>query len=70
MALPGQIDMAAASPLAQSGYELVAMESGEAGPSQWQVVGDESQLLAVLLNPGQSVMSEPVSHLPVTARNM
>ena len=63
MALPGQIDMAAASPLAQSGYELVATESGEAGPSQWQVVGDESQLLAVLLNPGQSVMSEPVRHL-------
>lgn len=57
-AVPAQLSMATSSPLAQSGYELVATDGGDAR-AEWQVVGDDSQLLLAILNPGQSIMTEP-----------
>ena len=56
--LPPQHSMGTSSPLVKSGYELVTQEDISTD-TQWQIVGDDSQLLAVLLGPGQSVMTEP-----------
>jgi hypothetical protein len=50
--LPAQFSMPSSSPLAQSGYELVAADGGDER-AEWSVVGDDSQLLLAVLSPGQ-----------------
>jgi len=64
--LPPQFSMSNSSPLANSGYELVSA-CGFDDNARWQVVGEDSQMLAALLNPGQSIMAEPGAMLSTSS---
>ena len=43
--LPPQYSMSESSPMSQSGYELVSLMGADNTSAQWQVVGDDSQML-------------------------
>lgn len=64
--LPPQFSMNDSSPLSHSGYKLVSVEGFDA-TTQWQVVGEESQMLTVLLNQNQSIMAEPGAMLSTSS---
>ena len=57
LGLPAQLGMGNQSPLELSGFKAADMPqwSGE----NWEIVGEDSQTLMVLVHPGASVMTEP-----------
>uniref|UniRef100_A0A6T8H4C9 Uncharacterized protein n=1 Tax=Hemiselmis andersenii TaxID=464988 RepID=A0A6T8H4C9_HEMAN len=56
-AVPAQLTMAGPSPLDAAGFTQPSTVSWSQGA--WQVVGEDSQALMVLLNNGEEVMCEP-----------
>lgn len=57
VAVPVQLSMSGPSPLDASGFKTPETSSWSAGT--WQVVGEDSQALMVLLNGGERIITEP-----------